>query len=168
MKIYTISLLCLSILLSACQQTKNISHVKSNEIKTEPINHMIDNSQNIAVALSNDSQEIFYVTRNDMVNLPKYLYEHRVPATLIVHHNCLSIKTLNEEHISTFIVSDGKEILFDDNQKIIGLINNKSKKKFLIGDRIRLSGTNTVHATSSTKPVPKECSQKLVLTGDII
>ncbi len=170
MKIHTIFLLCLSIFLGACQQTNGIDNTKSNEIETNQNTNIIENTEiKKSEPLMENNKEIFYLTRSDIVNKPKHLREHRTAMDLIIHNNCLSLKSINDEDkIFTFVLSDEKEILFDENKKIIGLMNPKSKKKFLIGQRIRLSGTNTVNATSSTKPVPKECSQTLLFTGEIL
>lgn len=163
MKFHAISLLCLSMLLSACQQTNDIDKTKQNEVKTGQNTNIIENAEPPI-----ENKEIFYLTRNDISNMPTELQEHLTSMDLIIHNNCLSLKSRNDEDkIYTFVLSDEKEILFDENKKIIGLINPKSKKKFLIGEQVGLSGTNSVNATLSKKTVPKECSQTLLFTGEI-
>lgn len=168
MKIHTISLLCLSMLLSACQQTNGIDNTKPNEVKTQQNTNIVENVKIKKAEPPIENKEIFYLTRNDISDMPKYLYEHRDTMNLVVHNNCLSVKAIDENKIFTFVLSDENEILFDENKKIIGLINPKSKKNFLIGEQVGLNGTNTVNATSSNKPIPKECSQTLLFTGGIL
>lgn len=166
MKIHTIYCLLLSVFLSACQQTNGID--KTKPVETQQKTNIVENTEIKKVEIPIENKEIFYITSNDISDMPKYLYEHIATMDLIIHNNCLSVKAIDEDKIFTFILSDEKEILFDENKKIIGLINPKSKKKFLIGERIALSGTNTINAISSKKTVPKECSQTLLLTGEII
>lgn len=168
MKMHVISFLCLSMLLGACQQTNGIDNTKPNEVKTQQNTNIVENVEIKKVEPPIENKEIFYLTSNDISDMPKYLYEHIATMDLIIHNNCLSVKAIDEDKIFTFILSDEKEILFDENKKIIGLINPKSKKNFLIGERIALSGTNSVNATSSKKPVSKECSQTLLFTGEIL
>lgn len=169
MKFHAISLLCLSMLLSACQQTNDIDKTKQNEVKTGQNTNIIENAEIKNAEPPIENKEIFYLTRNDISHMPTELQEHLTSMDLIIHNNCLSLKSRNDEDkIYTFVLSDEKEILFDENKKIIGLINPKSKKKFLIGEQVGLSGTNSVNATSAKKPVPKECSQTLLFTGEII
>lgn len=166
MKIHTINCLFLSVFLSACQQTNGID--KTKPVETQQKTNIVENTEIKKVEIPIENKEIFYITSNDISDMPKYLYEHIATMDLIIHNNCLSVKAIDEDKIFTFILSDEKEILFDENKKIIGLINPKSKKNFLIGERIALSGTNTINAISSKKTVPKECSQTLLLTGEII
>ncbi|MFB6348595.1 hypothetical protein ACFBZI_03925 [Moraxella sp. ZJ142] len=168
MKIHTISFLCLAMLLSACQQTNDIDKSKPNEVEIKKNADIVRSTKikNSETPIGN--KEIFYLTRNDIFNMPIEMQEHVVGMDLVIYHNCLSVKSIGEEEYFTFILSDENLILFDENQKIIGLINPKSNKKFLIGDNVELSGTNTVNATSSKKPVPKECSQTLLFAGEIL
>lgn len=168
MKMHAISFLCLSMLLSACQQTNGIDNTKPNEVKTGQNTNIVENVEIKKAEPPIENKEIFYLTSNDIADMPKYLYEHRDAMNLVIHNNCLSVKTINEEKYFTFILSDEKAVLFDENKNIIGLINPKSKKKILIGEKVGLSGTNSVNATSSKKPVPKECSQTLLFTGEIL
>lgn len=168
MKIYAISLLSFSLFLSACQQINGTDNVKSNSVETQQNTNIVENTEIKKAEPPIENKEIFYLTQNDISDMPKYLYEHLTSMDLIIHNHCLSLKSRNDEDkIFTFVLSDEKEILFDENKRIIGLISPKSKKKFLIGEQVGLSGTNSVDATLSKKPVPKECSQTLLFTGEI-
>ncbi|WFF38264.1 hypothetical protein LU290_08370 [Moraxella nasibovis] len=168
MKNISISLLCLSMLLSACQQTNGIDKTKPNEAENQQKTNIVENTKIKKAEPTIENKEIFYLTSDDISDMPTELREHLTSMDLIIHNNCLSLKSRNDEDkIYTFVLSDEKEILFDENKKIIGLTNPKSKKKFLIGEQVGLSGTNSVNATSSKKPVPKECSQTLLFTGEV-
>ncbi len=170
MKIHAICLLCLSIFLGACQQTNGIDNTKSNEIETNQNINIIENTEiKKSEPLMENNKEIFYLTRSDIVEMPKHLEELRDGMDLIIHHHCLSLKSRDGENkIFTFVLNSHDEILFDENKKIIGLMNPKSKKKILIGERVGLGGLTTRPAAVSKKPVPKECSQTLLFTGEIL
>lgn len=168
MKMHAISFLFLLILLSACQQTNGTDKIKPNEVENQQKTNIVENAEIKNVEPPIENKEIFYLTRNDISHMPTELQEHLTDMDLIIHNNCLSVKAIDEDGIFTFILNSTNEILFDENKNIIGLINPKSKKQILIGERVGLSGTNTVNATSSKKLVPKECSQTLLFTGKII
>ncbi|OOS05296.1 hypothetical protein SAMN02745664_104111 [Moraxella cuniculi DSM 21768] len=84
-----------------------------------------------------------------------------------MYNQCLSVRSFLSGKTYTLATPNANEILFDDNQNVIGLLNKKSKRRILIGDEIVLDSTNTVNANASTKPVPKDCSQELLITAAV-
>lgn len=163
MRIYHIVSFCLLVFLSACQQTNGIDNIKTNQnAKTT------ENSEVKKIELPTENKEIFYLTEKDIIEMPKYLAQMRNGMDLIIYHNCLSLKSRNSENkIYTFVLNDDSKVLFDENQKIIGIINTTSNKKILLGDIVGLNGLTSEPATLSKKPVPKECSQTLLFTGEV-
>lgn len=152
--------------LTACQQSTTGKPVASHD-QNKPA---YTQSKNQTIFQSSDqtsSPKMVYIKFDNIPNKTEPLAEHRYPAILDIYNNCLSIKTLDTGEFSTLVVPNANEILFDDNQNIIGLLNKESKRKILIGDKISLSGTNTVDASASTKPVPKDCSQELLITAAV-
>ncbi|VEG12291.1 hypothetical protein [Moraxella cuniculi] len=114
-----------------------------------------------------DTQSIFYLNSADVLLTDNLLAEHKPPASLIVYNQCLSVRSFLSGKTYTLATPNANEILFDDNQNVIGLLNKKSKRRILIGDEIVLDSTNTVNANASTKPVPKDCSQELLITAAV-
>lgn len=161
-------MLMFSILVSACQKTNSIDQIKSNEVKIHQDTNAVRHTEIKNVETLIENKEIFYLTSNDIFDMPKDVNQHMVSMDLVIYNNCLSVKSIGEEEYFTFVLSDEKEILFDENKNIIGLINLKSKKKFLIGERIGLNGTNGVNATSSKKTSAKRMFAKCVSNRGVL
>lgn len=153
MKAYKIVLLLSAVLLSACYQPKNTMESKQNYMGNSHIN--------------SQKYSLFYISSDDIKSPKLSLKELIMNGELIVHNGCLSIKSPMLNHIHTLVIPKSNNILLNDDKEIIGIINTKSNKKLLIGDKVSLSGVNSVKSYFSEKPVPKECSQTLLFTGEV-
>ncbi|WFF38263.1 hypothetical protein LU290_08365 [Moraxella nasibovis] len=166
MKNIAISLLCLSLLLTACHKPNNIDMQKNDNLATK--DGIQSNTENSIDGSINKKVDIFYLLNDDIVLQDNLFLEHRFPAILTVNKKCLSIETINEGKIYTLVIPNTNEVLFDENKNVIGLFNKSTKRKILISEKIGLSDSKAVTPTSSKKEVPKDCSETLLLTQEIV
>lgn len=144
------------------QDKNNHQHIQKSQNENT-------NNENMKAPKEQQSVRDFYVRQSDFTSLPRELAEHVITMKLIMHNGCLSLNSIDDENrIFTFVLLNDTEILFDDNQKIIGIMDGKSKKKILIGEGFGINSTGGVDPALSKKPIPKECSQTLLVIGGIL
>lgn len=164
MKIKFISVLVLSCCLMACQQNS-----QTKAIETTTANEMPKTTDTHNQPIANNKIDIFYLT-DDNINFNEAISQPRLGADLILHNHCLSIKVddVNGENIGMLAIPHNAKVIFDDKQNIIGLLNTKTKKQILFGERIGLSALGAVDIELSNKKVPKHCPKIIYITHEIL
>lgn len=117
-----------------------------------------------------NSYEQFFLLSTDL-KFDKDLHQLEAiwPGKLILNHNCLSILVEGDvETIYTLVVPKNYEVIFDNQNNIVGLRNSKSKEKYKLGESLLFGGLAIdKEKMKLNKSIPNYCEPRLALPGEI-
>lgn len=156
--------LCMPFLHGCSTEEKNVNSIPitSDQVSVNKISHE---------ANTNTSYKQFFVLSKDL-KFDKDLHQLEAiwSGKLILYNNCLSIlvKSDDKEIIHTLVVPKNYEIIFDDQDNIVGLKDSKSKEQYKLGGSLLLGGLAIdQEKLKSNKNIPSYCEPRLALPGDI-
>ncbi|WP_312080389.1 hypothetical protein [Acinetobacter schindleri] len=166
MKIHTHILVFSSFFLNGCFFNANEKHSSNNK---SDLDRSISAEKTAIKPLKNDLKQFFILARNVKLDPNLAQLEAIFQGNLILHNNCLSILVRNDRPtIHTLVIPGQYEVFFDNNNKIIGLKNIKSKEVYSLGETLHFLGIAfDDEKMKLSENLPSYCAPRLALPGGI-
>lgn len=147
--------LCIPFIFGCSSEEKNIKSTLNTSERVSAIN--IPNKESY--------KQFFLLSKDLKFDKDLHQLEAIWYGKLTLHNNCLSILVEDDkETLYTLVLLKNYEVLFDNQNNIIGIKNIKSKDQYKLGESLIFGGLAIdQEKMKSNKSIPSYCEQNLAL-----